>query len=792
VPTTDDKLLRRLLVTFRTEAQEHIETITSGLLELERVEAGAAQAAVLDTTFRAAHSLKGAARAVNVKDIETLCQSLESVFAALKRTEMAPSAELFDLLHQVADTLGKSLQAIDVPVDRDVTAAQRPDITHLVSSLRTAVTEKRQSAAADSTRESPSAPAATAAEFAQLVATGRIATDGASAHKHEAPGTIRVAANKLDAVLLQTEELLSAKLAATQQALRLRQYQAGSAEWQKMWAKLRPDLRILRQALDGKCNGRGNRNGNGSAAVPARAQCKRVVDFLEWNQNFIEALDARLVDLAKAAAHEQRSLGTMVDNLLDDMKKVVMQPFSALLDVVPRLVRDLCREQGKKVEFVMRGEAVEIDRRILEQMKDPLVHLVRNCLDHGIEPPQLRMQQGKPAQATLSIEVATRNGSNVELLITDDGRGIDVAVVKASAMKLGLLPPARAATLSDQEALFLVFQSGVSTSPIITDISGRGLGLAIVKENVEKLNGTLSVETQLGKGTRFRIILPLTVARFRGTLVRLGEHLFVLPTSNVERAVRVTKQDIQTVENRETIVLDGRATALLQLAAVLELPRPAATDKGTEMQLAIVLTSGNQRIACVVDEVLNEQEVLVKSLGKQLARVRNIAGATVLGNGKVAPILNVSDLMKSAARIDQAGIGHLSIGMAAVAAADSRQQSVLVAEDSITSRILLKNILETAGYQVETAVDGIDALMKLRSGAFDLVVSDVEMPRLNGFGLTAKVRADKRLTELPVVLVTALDSREDREQGIDVGANAYIVKGSFDQSNLLDVIRRLI
>jgi len=360
----------------------------------------------------------------------------------------------------------------------------------------------------------------------------------------------------------------------------------------------------------------------------------------------------------------------------------------------------------------------------------------------------------------LFIATKASAGETVELVVADTGCGV---------------------SSEDKERLFLPYFS--------TKGRGTGLGLAIVKEKVEKLNGALFVETELGKGTRFRIILPLTLARFRGVLVRVGEYLFVLPTSNVEQAVRVAKHDIKTVENRETIVLSGQAMSLARLSDVLNLPQQAEVEREREMQLVVVLAASNLRIAFIVDEVLNEQEVLVKPLGKQLTRVRNIAGATVLGSGKVVPILNVPDLLRCAVRASATGVRAASIPISSIAV---KKKSVLVAEDSITSRTLLKNILETAGYRVETAVDGIEGYTKLRSGTFDLVVSDVEMPRMDGFGLTTKVRADKKLTELPVVLVTALESREDREHGIDVGANAYLVKSSFDQSNLLEVVRRLI
>lgn len=760
MPQQDDNLLRRLLATFKPEAREHIDAIASGLLELERAPDSHAQSIVLDTTFRAAHSLKGAARTVNVRDIEALCQSLENVFAALRRKDVELSAELFDLLHRVVAMLGALLQA----TDGESPSTARPSIVELLRLLQAATLKSFSHAAAPV--QTPAADTA-------------YPTGSAVPSKRQATDTVRVATAKLDAVLLQAEELLAAKLAATQQAMRLRRFRSEPVEWKKRWRTLRPDVRSIRRSLE---------RAGAEADGHANPQLQRVMDFLDWSRDCIESLDSGLLEVVKAADHDQRSMGAMVDNLLDEMKKVVMQPFATLLDMLPRMVRELSREQGKLIELSVDGDEIEIDRRILEEMKDPLIHLMRNCVDHGIETPDQRAAAGKPGQGALTIAVAARDGSNVELVVADDGAGISAATVKSAALKLATISSGQAAALSDADAISLIFQSGVSTSPLITDLSGRGLGLAIVKEKVEKLRGSLCVETEVGRGTKFRIILPLTLARFRGVVVRVARNLFVLPTSNVERVLRVRKADIKTVENRETIMVDAQVVALAHTIDILELPRPPDPGEPSAHCLVVVLTHGQRRIAFLIDEVLNEQEVLVKRLGKQLTRVRNVVGATVLGTGQVVPILNVPDLIESAV----AGNGVVARPGAAAPQASAKKQSVLVAEDSITSRILIKNILETAGYRVETAVDGVDGLTKLRSGDFDLVVSDVEMPRMDGFGLTAQVRADKKLGELPVILVTALDSREDRERGVDAGANAYIVKSSFDQSNLLEVVRRLI
>jgi two-component system chemotaxis sensor kinase CheA len=518
-----------------------------------------------------------------------------------------------------------------------------------------------------------------------------------------------------------------------------------------------------------------------STSAPAFAP---LVEFLEWNQDCVRALESKVRALRRAAEHDHLLMGRLVDDLLESSKKLVMLPMSTLGTLLPKAVRDLSRDEGKDTDFVLRGDDVRIDKRILDEMKDPLLHLLRNCVDHGIETPDVRRQSGKPARAAITLAVSSVDGNQVELRVSDDGKGIDVARLKAVAVQRGVITQEAAARLDDDAALQLVFEPDLSTSPIITEVSGRGLGLAIVREKAERLGGRIAIASQPGQGTDIRITLPLTLATFRGVLIEAEQRVFVVPTAQVERAMRFKTSDVETVEGRETLSIDGRAVALARLADVLGLPLTQRAP--SESKPALILGAGEQRLAFAVDAVLDEREVLVKPLKKPLVRVRNIAGATVLGSGAVVPILNVADLLKSARN---AGAPARAIASAPAAAASAKR--ILVAEDSITSRMLIKGILESAGYHVKTAVDGVEAFAALRAEPFDAVVSDVEMPRMNGFDLTARIRADRALGELPVVLVTALDSREDKERGVDVGANAYLVKSSLDQSNLLETLRRL-
>jgi two-component system chemotaxis sensor kinase CheA len=748
----DEEFLNKLLATFRVEADEHLKAMSSSLLELEKAPAGARRAALVETIFREAHSLKGAARAVNFTDIESVCQSLESVFAGMKSGAGAPG-RLFDLLHQALDALGGLLSP-------EPASAAKPALATLIRRLDGAMK---------------------GAPPAEPVVS--VPAESLSAARSPASETVRISVAKLDAAMRQAEELLAARLAAGARAREVREFGAALATRKNERAETQTGLRALERSL--RRSGKGN---GGDGASGERRLLERLIEQTEAGSLFVKRLEDRLSGLARSAEGDHRALSAMVDNLLHGVKEMQLLPLASLLEALPRMVRELARDRGKQVELSVRGGEIEIDRRILEELKDPLIHLLRNCVDHGIETPALRDQKGKPPHGTISIAISQKDGGKIEVAVADDGGGIDVGKVKAAAEKLGALSAEEARRFDEREALALIFRSGVSTSPIITDLSGRGLGLAIVRERIERLGGTITLETHTDAGTTFRIVLPLTLATFRGILVRAGERLFVIPAISVERVVRVAVKEIQTVENRETIPLGGQTLSLARLGDALELPSKATPEGSGDTVHAVVLDSGLARIAFQVDEVLGEQEVLVKTLGSQLARVRNVAGASVLGTGQVVPVLNVPDLMKSATRL----AATPRAPAAAEKPTEARKRAVLVVEDSITSRSLLKNILESAGYVVTTAVDGIDAYTALKSATFDLVVSDVEMPRMDGFDLAARIRADRNLSELPIVLVTALESREHRERGIEVGASAYIVKSSFDQSNLLEVVRRLI
>jgi two-component system chemotaxis sensor kinase CheA len=730
-----DDLRARLLATFRVEAEEHLQAITASLLALDSGLPPAETREALEATFREVHTLKGAARSVSLMDVEAVCQACESLLSQLTRGTLRLSRPILDRLQEGIDGVARLLTGTGEPV--------------AVRDLR----GRLERVAAEPVPEAPEpveAPLAPTEAPVPPVAPGLPRAD-----------TIRLGTARLDALLVQGEELLAPKLTAGERVQEVRAFVDA--------------VRRCRAAAT-RAQGIGD---------PARADghaAGRVADV----DGALRTLEARARDLLGHLVRDERAIAGAVDGLLDDLRRLRMMPVSTVLDVFPRMVRDLAREQGKEIEWLARGADLEVDRKVLEAMKDPLIHLVRNAVDHGIEPSELRAAAGKPPRGRVAVILASLEGNRIEIRVEDDGRGIDPARVREAAVRTRLLSAERAQAATDEDALDLIYRSGLSTSPIITDVSGHGLGLAIVKERVEGLGGRIQIETRSGAGTTVRVIVPATIVTFRGLLIQTGGRSFLLPTDAVERAIRIAPDEVERVEGREAIRWNGHALAVAPLGRLLGLPERDGQTEPRSPPPCVVVRSGDERVGLLVDEILGDREVLVKELTPPLVRVRNVAGAGLLGTGQMALILRPGDLLRCMREVPRPP------APAAGAEKPRRQPAVLVVDDSITTRTMEKNLLEAAGYQVRVAVDGIEAWTLLRSEAFDLVVSDVDMPRMDGFELTTRIRADPTLADLPVVLVTALESREDKERGIEVGANAYLIKSSFDQSKLLEIIRRVV
>lgn len=753
-----NEIRRKLLAVFREEAQEHLRALGVGMIELENADIPQ-RTDILEGLFRAAHNFKGASRAVGYTAVESICQKLESVLAMWKERTSAPGGEQFDVVHRSLDTIRELLSMDEIRSDD-------PRVTRTTAQLSKLLRPPAGDDAAITNKENEKRQTRRRAAKKRTGSPVKTSVPEPGALR----GTVRISSEQLDRLLRESEELLSARSSMERTVQDLQKISELVGNWKHEFKNA--ETSITHHPED--------------TAHPEKEAREKYVDLLEWSRARIDDIYGA-INMATASVRERNAaVGLMVNRHLDNMKTASLLPFSMLTDSFPRITRDLLRRHGKDARLEISGDDIEVDRRILQELKDPLIHLLRNAIDHGLEHPEERTRAGKKSSGAIRFHVERLDSSRLRIEIADDGSGIDSRNVGRAAVSKKLVSPEEVGRMGTEERTNLIFRSGLSTKSDITEISGRGLGMAIVREAVERLSGQVWVESSVGTGTTFRIDIPSTVATLRALQIRLGDRHFMIPTAFAETALRISPEMIRTIEDRETIRVHDETVALLDLGSVLGLGAARKWDEA--LKHTLILRSSNRRIALMVDQIVDEGEVLVKGLGPQLERVRMIAGGTISGDGEVVPMLNISDLL---------GFEHLSqparYQMAEEdSVADVNRKTILVVEDSITSRTLLKSILESSGFAVKTAIDGAEAFALLKTEHFDLVVSDIDMPRMNGIDLTEKIRADSELSDLPVVLVTALESREDRERGIEAGAGAYVVKSKFDNANLIQTIRRLV
>ena len=767
---TDEErqLLGKLLPVFRSEAEERLASIAGALEELRGDSiAQTRQEELFESVMRDAHSIKGGARTMKLAHASAVCERFEFAAAKLMRKEIEPYPELYDLFERASDLVQTLLTSPE-----SLSAGQ---INRMIEELDSADHRSRPTPAVETPpvdAEVPPAARRPGPEVPVEVAKSMGAL--------RADQTVRVATEKLDNVLRQSQEMLIARLAMRQRSAEVADLVGLIGEWQTEWSRVDTDVYRLQSWVE-KNDEESDTSGMYSLAANA-------VRFLEWNQKRMRLMHTHARQLSRRLFDDTQDFGVLVETLVDETKRALMLPLSTLFNGLPRMVRAVARSQKKAVDFEVSGDDVEVDKRILDEMRDPLMHLLRNCVDHGLEPTEEREKEGKPKRGRITIDVSQSAADQVEMTVRDDGRGIDTDRVRRAAVRNGVLTESQARVITREEVLQLIFRSGVSTSERVSNISGRGLGMAICREGVERLGGTIRIAGELGRGASFHISLPLALATYRVLLLEAGQQTLALPIANVERVVRLTPSSIEEIDGKEMIRVTGQSVPLQQLDRFLGLEWHRSG--GGSGMFAAVVRSGNRRAAFAVQRVLDEQEVLFKDLGSYLVHVPNVSGATVLGTGRVVPILNVPEMV-DAAYADNVIAARAPLADTIEEPEEERRRSILVVEDSITSRMLLKEILESSGYLVTTAINGAEAVNTLEQEEFDLVVSDVEMPRMNGFELVAHLRASERWSELPLILVTGLERDEERQRGLSAGANEYIVKGSFEQSNLLEAIRRL-
>ena len=474
----------------------------------------------------------------------------------------------------------------------------------------------------------------------------------------------------------------------------------------------------------------------------------------------------------------------LTEDMQDEMLKVRMLPVAYLFNTFPRAMRDLAQQKGKEIDLVIEGQETQLDKAILDELKVPLMHLLRNSVDHGIESPEERKKQNKPGCGRIKLS-ATHEGSQVVISVTDDGCGINVAKVKEIAVARGFVSQEHISSMVDEQIFQLLFTPGFSTREEVSEISGRGVGLDVVRDTVIRLKGMVEVNSDPSRGTSFIIRLPLTLAITECLLVMAGSDIFAIPVDSVIETVRVNLGDLRTVETKDVITVRGHILPIVKLHDVFGLPAKGILEK--KFFPVLIVQSVEKRIGILVDELMGRQEIISKSMGDPLHHVKHIAGATILGSGRVVMILDIPSIIHSA----EGGVVRQTVSKHKTVTG-KRKKTILLAEDTLTTAMLEKNILESVGYAVVIARDGKEALEKASQEKFDLVISDVLMPRMDGFEFVSRLRREKNYKEVPIIIVTTRESDEDKRKGMEAGANAYLLKSDFTSEGLLETMERLL
>ncbi|MFM0273508.1 hybrid sensor histidine kinase/response regulator [Paraburkholderia aspalathi] len=814
---TDDPRRPSLIDLFREEARTQARVLNDGLLTLDRAPS---DAAALEACMRAAHSLKGAARIVGVQVGVELAHAMEDCFVAAQEGRALLDAAWIDELLRGVDIVARigndedesardavsacvaSLQARMVGVvphgaamRRDAVPPAAPARVDSSASTPSAAT-RPQSTSAEADHDpdaafnllasalraeatpAPTASASTTANGSTLASTIQSAPASASAavpasalasttNESSAPTTdpgrmLRVRADNLDRLLsLSGESLVESRWLKpfAQSMLRVKRVQRDGTRALDQLHETLADLK-----LDPRAH---------AALEELRRLTAESQHLLAERLADLESFDRRSTHLSQ--------------QLYDAALQCRMRPFGDGTSGLARMVRDVARSLGKKVRWQLIGESTQVDRDILDLLEAPLGHMLRNAIDHGIEAPAVRLACGKPEEGTLTLDARHTAGALL-ISVSDDGAGIDLDALRTSIVRKKLASAETAARLSETELLEFLLLPGFSLRDQVTEVSGRGVGLDAVHDVVKRVRGTVRITHEPGVGTRVQLQLPLTLSVIRSLLVEVAGEPYAVPLAHVNRTLHVSRADIELLEGHQHIAFDGRRIGVVTAHQILDTAPP--TNEGETVSL-IVIGDGEETYGVVVDRFLGERMLVVQPLDPRLGKIRNITAGALMENGDPVLIADVDDWLRSVEKLVAGGdLKHTQHGAALTARRVTRR--VLVVDDSLTVRELERKLLATRGYDVTIAVDGMDGWNAVRGERFDLVITDIDMPRMDGIELVTLIKRDPQLQSLPVMIVSYKDREEDRRAGLNAGADYYLAKGSFHDEALLDAVRDLI
>jgi len=762
--------LQELLEDFLVEAFEMIEEMDQDLVELEN---NPDDLELLNKIFRVAHTIKGSGSFLNFDKLTHLTHHMEAVLDKARKGELKITPEIMDVILESVDAMKAILEYIR---DNGDDSSPDIDIEPIVKKLDAIVNGNFSSSSQEENAGGINLDEITPDNLDELDLSDlspeeldkvldKLVEDMNTSPEEEIVEEV-VEEESKEKEKKEEKETLPAK----EPSKELTKEEQKKDLQKKIVSTKEQTIRVDVKRLDQLMNLIGE-------LVLAKNRLIKIYNDVEERyegEKFLEELNQVV-----------SSISIVTTDLQIAVMKTRMLPIGKVFNKFPRLVRDLARELGKKVRLIIEGEDTELDKSIIEEIGDPLVHMIRNAIDHGIEPPEERRKLGKPEEGTIWLR-AYNEGNMIVIEIKDDGRGMDPEVLKRKAIEKGIITPQEAENMSDKEAFMLIFKPGFSTASKITNVSGRGVGMDVVKTNIEKLNGIIEVDSVLGKGTTFKLKIPLTLAIIQALLVASQEDLFAVPLSNVIETVRIVEEDIYTIEGRSVLKLRDEVLPLVNMADIFNIEKILMPEK---YLYVVILGLGATKIGLIVDRFIGQEEIVIKSLGEFLKGLPGIAGATIRGDGRVTLIVDVASLMKLAKDTHNKKLVTDSLKEAKKKKEKPEDYNVMIVDDSAMDRKIMREALKELGVNIIEAKDGLEALNMLKQNDIDAMLIDIEMPRMDGYTLAQEIRKYNKYRKLPLIAVTSRATKADRVRGVEVGMDEYITK-PYTKEYLQNVIRR--
>ncbi len=751
---------KKLMGIFRDETEEHIKNITRELLALEK---DVGNEELLEDIYREAHTLKGSSRMMGFNEIGNISHSLEDLLQALKEGKIKFGEKLKEIIFEGLQVIKTLLE------DKISNRKSKVDVEAFCVKSRGVKEEKDHSSKRKKPEKKPDKKEAKGKLEKEAKAKAK-APKKRRAQQSPVAGedTVRVGIVRLDDLVNLAGEIETSRIKFEERSNIIFKIKEMLDRKLELWGKLKEDMIHL------------------TRDVEFSTELKTKIDIYD---NINQQVESQIGSFYTNYGDDIAQISIYLKELCTLSIELRMLPLSTVFDIFPYAVQQIAMKYGKKVNLRISGDATKLDKKIIDGIRDPLLHLMNNAIAHGVEAVEERAVVKKIREGQVNLN-AYHDGNSVFIECVDDGRGIDPDKIKAKAVSLGLLREED--IIGKTELISYIFKPGFSTAVEVNDISGRGVGMDVVRKNIEDLGGSIKIESELGQGTKIILQLPVTLTTANVLLIILSGQVYAIPAASVDTTVRVPLDKIKEINNKRAFVVNGKIIPLIMLSDVLCLDSEFEFEKKVSI---VVVKYGEQRLGLVVDKFIGSRNVVIKDMGEYLKKFKCFSGATLLSDGEIVLILRTPHIFESV----EGGIGAAvtvenKVGVSKKTTSDiaGEEYSILVVDDAVTTRELERQILEAAGYKAEVASDGNEALLKIKTSNYDLVVSDVQMPVMNGLQMVRELRKDEEYKELPVILVTGLGTEEDIKKGMDAGASSYFVKKNFDQAKLLEMVKRLI